>query len=71
MNLHEDLKAKVEAAGFTMTAVCRRAGVSTGTPTHWEAGNSAPNQSTYDKMITALNALITERTEAMKKAGLH
>lgn len=70
MNLHEDLKRKIAAAGFTVTAVCIRAGVSTGTPAHWNAGNSAPNQSTYNKMVVALAELIAEREEAMKSAGL-
>ncbi len=53
-----------------MTAVCERAGVSSGTPTHWAAGRVAPNQATYDKMIDALRELIAERAERMKEVGL-
>lgn len=70
MNLFTDLKEKVDAAGFPMTAVCERAGVSSGTPSHWGAGRVAPNQSTYDRLMTALAELIAERNASMKAAGL-
>lgn len=70
MNLYQDLKDKVEAAGFTMTAVCESAGVSTGTPTHWAAGRTAPNQATYDKLIAALRTMVSERAKRIEAAGL-
>lgn len=70
VNLHNDLKDKVKASGFTMTAVCERAGVSTGTPPHWEAGRAQPNQSTYDKMVAALRDMVQERDAKIKAAGL-
>lgn len=69
MNLRDDLNTKVDASGFTLTAVCVRAGVSTGTPSHWNERTS-PNQSTYDRLIAALDEMIAERAEKMKAAGL-
>lgn len=53
-----------------MTAVCERADVSTGTPTHWAAGRTAPNQATYDKLIAALSKMVAERAECIKAAGI-
>ncbi|MFT4118732.1 hypothetical protein [Bradyrhizobium sp.] len=70
MNLYDDLRSKVDAAGFPMTTVCDRAGVSSGTPSHWGAGRVTPNQSTYDRLMTALAELIAERNASMKAAGL-
>lgn len=70
MNLFDDLRTKVKAAGFTMKAVCEHAGVSTGTPSHWAAGRTAPNQATYDKLIVALREMVTARDASIKKSGL-
>lgn len=70
VNLYEDLRAKVDAAGFTMTAVCEKAGVSSGTPTHWAAGRTSPTQATYDRLVNAIRELIAERAERMRAVGL-
>lgn len=70
VDLSEDLRTKVKAAGFTMTAVCKRAGVSTGTPVHWAAGRTTPNQASYNKLMAALQEMISEREAAIKEAGL-
>lgn len=70
MNLLDDLRTKVKAAGFTMKAVCEHAGVSTGTPTHWAAGRTAPNQATYDKLIAAVTEMVAERADRIKAAGI-
>ena len=70
VDLSEDLRTKVKAAGFTMTAVCKRAGVSTGTPSHWAAGRTTPNQASYNKLMAALQEMIAEREAAIKEAGL-
>lgn len=70
VNLYDDLRRKVDAAGFTMTSLCERAGVSTGTPTHWAAGRTAPNQRTYDKLVATLREMIAERDAAIRAAGL-
>lgn len=70
VNLYDDLRLKVAATGFTMTAVCERAGVSTGTPTHWAAGRTAPNQKTYNKLLDALRDMVAERAARIKSAGL-
>jgi len=53
-----------------MTAVCEQAGVSTGTPTHWAAGRTAPNQATYNKLIAALRTMVSERAKRIEAAGL-
>lgn len=70
MNLYDDLKSKVDAAGVTMASVCARAGVSTGTPTHWAAGRVSPNQKTYDRLMAALREIVRERAERIKSSGL-
>lgn len=70
MNLYSDLAAKIAASGFTVTAVCDRANVSSGTPTHWKAGRTSPNQSTYHRMIEALSLMCSERADNIKKAGI-
>lgn len=72
MNLYEDLKKKVDAAGFTMKAVCEKAGVSSGTPSHWAASpqRTKPTQRTYDKLIHALKEMIEEREQDMKAVGV-
>lgn len=53
-----------------MKAVCEHAGVSTGTPSHWAAGRTAPNQKTYDKLIESLRVMVAERDASIKKSGL-
>jgi transcriptional regulator with XRE-family HTH domain len=70
MNLHDDLKKKVEAAGFSMTEVCNEAGVSSGTPSHWRS-RSSPNQKTYDKLVDALYRLVDRRAHEMREAGIN
>lgn len=70
VNLIEDLRTKVKAAGFTMKAVCDRAGVSSGTPSHWAAGRTTPNQRTYDKLTAALRDMVAERDAKIRKSGL-
>lgn len=70
MNLYDDLRKKVVSAGFTMKAVCEHAGVSSGTPSHWAAGRTAPNQKTYDKLLAALRVMVAERDASIKKSGL-
>lgn len=70
MNLYDDLSTKVKAAGLTFKAVCEEAGVSSGTPSHWAAGRTAPNQSTYDRMIQAVRRLVSKRQSEMQKAGV-
>jgi transcriptional regulator with XRE-family HTH domain len=70
VKLQEDLNEKVQASGFTMSAVCRRAGVSSGTVTHWLAGRATPNQTTYDRLIAALTELVAERESEMRRAGV-
>lgn len=69
MNLYDDLKKKIEAAGFSMTEVCNEGGVSSGTPSHWRE-RSAPNQKTYDKLVAALDRLVKRRAEKMREAGI-
>lgn len=70
MNLLQDLDRRINAAGLKWTHVCQRAGVSTGTPTHWREGRTAPTQTTYDKLCKAIDEMIAERCEEMRKAGL-
>lgn len=72
MSLYEDLKQKVEASGFSMGQVCIKAGVSSGTPSHWGSTppRTTPNQRTYDRLIQAINELSKERAEKMREAGL-
>lgn len=70
MNLYDDLRNKVHTAGFTMTEVCQRAGVSTGTPSHWKAGRVLANQRTYDKLLSALREMVAERNDRMRAAGI-
>lgn len=73
VNLYDDLKSKVAAARVPMKTVCERAGVSSGTPSHWAAvpPRTTPNQRTYDKMIKALQAIVAERDKDMKEAGVY
>lgn len=71
VNLYDDLKEKVDAAGFKMKTVCEKAGVSSGTPSHWASKRTTPNQRTYDKIVKALCELANERAEKMKGAGVH
>ena len=70
MNLYENLDQQIKAAGFNWSDVCKRANVSTGTPSHWKNGTSSATQRTYDKLKAALDEMIAERCEDMKKAGL-
>lgn len=72
MNLYDDLKHKVDAAGFKMKAVCEKAGVSSGTPSHWAATppRTTPNQRTYNKMVNALGEMVKERDARMRAAGV-
>ncbi len=70
MNLYKDIAGKIAASGFTVTAVCERAGVSSGTPSHWKAGNTSPNQGTYNRMIAALELMCRERADKIKAAGI-
>lgn len=69
MNLGQDIKNKMIAAGFSAGQVAAKAGVSEGTISHWKTGVKA-SQRTYDKLIEALMTMIAERQEKMKKAGL-
>lgn len=68
--LYDDVKAKADAAGFSMKAVCIEAGVSSGTPSHWKSERTAPNEKTYNRMIAAIDKLIVKRAEKMKQAGI-
>lgn len=71
MDLYSDIKAKVEASGFTWAAVCDRAEVSPSTVTNWSRPDgSKPNQTTYDRMIGALAEMVRERDQKMQTAGL-
>lgn len=70
MDLFEDIKVKSKASGFPISAIAERAGISTGTPTHWAQGRSTPNQSTYNRMMNALQELISERDVKMRSVGL-
>jgi transcriptional regulator with XRE-family HTH domain len=70
MDLYSDIKTKVSAAGLSMREVCEEAGVSSGTPTHWKSGRTAPNQNTYNRMIKAVDTLVARRAVAMRAAGI-
>lgn len=67
----QDLKTKAEAAGTNLTELCRRAGVARSTPQRWFAEDSnGPNLKTLNKLRDALRDVVSERREAMEKAGL-
>lgn len=69
LNLSVDLLGKIEASGFPIKDVCRRADVAPSTITLMKR-KGACSQRIYDKMLVALQEMCRERQKKMKEAGL-
>lgn len=68
----QDLMTQAEAAGTTLTELCRRSGVARSTPQRWmeKDTTAGPTLNTMQKLRDALAAVVAERKQKMAAAGL-
>lgn len=55
-DIYGQIQQWAETAGISVTALCRRAGVSPGTVTRWRSGVTQPSFRVWTKLERAANA---------------
>jgi transcriptional regulator with XRE-family HTH domain len=63
-----DIKQKVESAGFRMADLCRVAGISQAQLSRWQNGITEPLYINMNKLEQAAQALIEARLRVLNKA---
>ncbi len=60
----DGLIQRIEDAGFSVSAVCKKAAIDPALVSRWKHGRVEPRLSTVDRMAAALQQLIEERDAA-------
>lgn len=60
----DNLIQRIEDAGFSVSAVCRRANIDPALVSRWKHGRVEPRLSTVDRLVVALEQLEHERDAA-------
>jgi len=64
----QDIKHKIEAAGYRMSDLCRVAEIDQAQLSRWVNGQTEPLYSTVVRLEQAANALIEARLQVLNKA---
>ena len=64
----QDIKHKIEAAGYRMSDLCRLAEIDQAQLSRWVNGQTEPLYSTVVRLEQAADALITARLQVLNKA---